>query len=195
MANVKQFSFLNVCQQQHAKVKWGHAAHIFSSCWCHVGLLVWHLIPNSQHNQGKVDDLPPLFFLLSFTLFRAPKKTELTAPSSFTSHRVSSPTLKIGTLASQPKHCWIMHGHLQIIVKRTILIQTLMKFPRYVDTLVLHALWYCHVLYLFFIGAAWVRSHILLFCSPHLFVLLYTYIATMLLMHCLKCRVFCIYWR
>ena len=88
-------------------------------------------------------------FLLSFTLFRG-KKILNWLPRSFTSLRVSSPTLKIGTLASQPKHCWTMHGHLQIIVKRTILIQTLTKFPRYFVTLVLHIFQYCHMLCRFY---------------------------------------------
>jgi hypothetical protein len=74
-------------------------------------------------------------FCVSYTCFREGGKHYSNVACSFTSLRVSSLISKIGTLASQPRHCWTMLGHLQTIIKRIVLNLTLMKFPRYFNTL------------------------------------------------------------
>jgi hypothetical protein len=67
---------------------------------------------------------------------------------SFTSLPVLSHILKIETLESQHKHCWTMHGHLQIVTRRTILTQSLMKFQRYFVRLILPLSLYTRPLYI-----------------------------------------------
>lgn len=72
-----------------------------------------------------------LLLLFSSTSRFCSGKKELIVSCSSTFLPVLSHILKTKTLVSQPKHCWIMHGHLQIVKRGTILSLTLTKFLRY----------------------------------------------------------------
>lgn len=159
---------VNIRQQQLAKIKWGHEAHIFRSCRCYAGLLVWGFLPYSKHNQGN----SIICVLFSSVMYFVPRTiltdciSQLHFPSSIISYiedRNSGITTQ--TLLN---HAWASaNSH-----KKNSSDSNSDEIPKVLCHT--NTLYFLRLLYQFCdVGAVLVRCDTLLFCSPCLLGLLY----------------------